>query len=211
MVEQLAQSTTSAAVKPFDWRPTIVIALVVLACVFVWWQWFMTYHLEVVQEGVLYRDGNRGMREFKNAVRKVKPKTVVCLIDDTELADETKPMFAQEVEFLKARDINLERVKVPLGGWPSEAEINQFLDVMADKNNHPVLIHCAQGVRRTGMMVAAYQEAVLGYSDEQAEAKIEWFGRKPTSATIAEVKKFIRAYDGKTRKLTETFAGTGTE
>ena len=211
MVEVLAQTTTTTAAKPFDWRPTIVIALVVLACVFVWWQWFMTYHLEVVQEGVLYRDGNRGMREFKNAVRKVQPKTVVCLIDDTELADTRKPMFAQEVEFLTNRNIKLERVKVELGGWPTEAQINQFLEVMADKNNHPVLLHCAQGVRRTGMMVAAYQEAVLGYTDEQAEAAIEWFGRKPTSATIAEVKRFIRAYDGKSRKLTETFAATGTE
>jgi|SRR5687768_14203943 protein tyrosine phosphatase (PTP) superfamily phosphohydrolase (DUF442 family) len=211
MVETLAQTTTTTAAKPFDWRPTIVIALVVLACVFVWWQWFMTYHLEVVQEGVLYRDGNRGMREFRNAVRKVQPKTVVCLIDDNELADQSKPMFAQEVEFLKDRNIKLERVKVQLGGWPTEDEINQFIDIMSDKNNHPVLLHCAQGVRRTGMMVAAYQEAVLGYTDEQAEAAIEWFGRKPTSATIAEVKKFIRAYDGKSRKLTETFAATGTE
>lgn len=210
MVETLAQTTTTVA-KPFDWRPTIVIALVVLVGVFIWWQWFMTYHLEVVQEGVLYRDGNRGMREFRNAVRKIQPKTVVCLIDDAELADASKPMFAQEVKFLGERNINLERVKVPLGGWPSEPEINQFLAVMENPDNHPVLIHCAQGVRRTGMMVAAYQQAVLGYTDEQAEAAIEWFGRKPTSATIAEVKKFIRAYDGKTRTLTETFATTGTE
>jgi hypothetical protein len=209
MVEELAQTTSIA--KPFDWRPTIVIAIVVLACVFVWWQWFMTYHLEVVQEGVLYRDGNRGMREFKNAVRKVKPKTVVCLIDDAELADAGKSMFAQEMKYLGDRNIKLERVKVELGGWPTEGEINQFLDVMADKNNHPVLIHCAQGVRRTGMMVAAYQKSALGYTDEQAEAAIEWFGRKPTSPTIAQVKQFIRAYDGKSRKLTETFAATGAE
>ena len=110
MVDALAQTTTTAAAKPFDWRPTIAIAIVVLACVFVWWQWFMTYHLEVVQEGVLYRDGNRGMREFKNAVRKVKPKTVVCLIDDAELADAGKSMFAQEMKYLGDRNIKLERV-----------------------------------------------------------------------------------------------------
>ena len=79
MVDQLAQTTSTAAVaKPFDWRPTIVIALVVLACAFVWWQWFMTYHLEVVQDGVLYdlqvKAGKRRLVKLANQAIKAGPR-----------------------------------------------------------------------------------------------------------------------------------------
>src|ERR1700712_2454807 len=66
------------------------------------WAWahvLQTYHFAAVEEGVLYRDGNRDMREFETSVRKSKARTVVCLIDDQELADANKPQFAQEIQF----------------------------------------------------------------------------------------------------------------
>src|SRR5215210_2711976 len=113
VVENSRQSTYRRFV------PVIVIALVVLGGFLVWRQFFQTYHLAAVQEGVLYRDGNRGVREFANAVDKVKPKSVVCLIDDSEVADAKKPMFAEEFKLLEQRGIRLERIAVPLGGWPT--------------------------------------------------------------------------------------------
>src|SRR5829696_5153298 len=80
--------------------PLGLIVLLAIGAFVIWRERFQTYHLATVQEGVLYRDGNRGLREFENAVERVKPKSVVCLVDDAEIADPKKPMFAQELKYL---------------------------------------------------------------------------------------------------------------
>jgi len=177
-----------------------VIALLVGAGVFVWWRWFATYHLAAVQEGVLYRDGNRGMREFGTMVRKVKPRTVVCLVDDNELADPSKGMFKEELEWLKGRGIRVERIAVTLGGWPASEHVRRFLAVVEEKDNQPVVVHCAQGVRRTGMFVAAFQESVLGWDDARAKKEMLTFGH--SQRTVKDVERFIDVYDGKARVVT---------
>ena len=99
-------------------------ALLLAACVVGNWYVSRTYHLAAVQDGVLYRDGNRGLREFATAVRRVRPKVVVSLIDDGELNDPNKPQFMQEADFLSTHGIRQIRIPVKLGGWPSSDRAN---------------------------------------------------------------------------------------
>lgn len=174
------------------------------AGVLVWRQYFETYHLAIVDEGKLYRDGNRGPRELATALRKVQPRTVVCLIDHDELSDMQKPEFAAEVALLKQEGIELVRIPVKLGGWPTASDIDSFLKIASDNARQPVLVHCAQGVRRTGMMVAAYQQSILGWDDKKAEDAILAFGHSERS--IGDVRRFIRVYDPQKREMTETLA-----
>jgi hypothetical protein len=104
-----------------------VVAVIVLAGgAWAWANYLQTYHLAAVQEGVLYRDGNRGIREFATALRQVKPKTVVSLIDDAELADPKKPQFAEEMALCRERGVTVVRVPVKLGGWPTTEDVRRF-------------------------------------------------------------------------------------
>ena len=192
----VAHATKSSGV----WWVVLACALVIGAGVFVWWRWFQTYHLAVVQEGVLYRDGNRGMREFETMVRKVRPRTVVCLVDDNELADPSKAMFGQEMQWLNERGIKIERIAVKLGGWPTSDDVRRFLDMVQEKQNQPVVVHCAQGVRRTGMFVAAFQESVLGWDDTRVKKEMLTFGH--SQRTVKDVERFIDVYDAKGRTVT---------
>ncbi|CAN5427673.1 hypothetical protein BH10PLA1_BH10PLA1_10910 [soil metagenome] len=169
-----------------------------------WWGAYKTYHYEAVQPAVLYRAGNQGLREFATAVRRSNSKTIVSLIDDQELADPAKPQFAQESDLAAKLSLKLVRVPVKLGGWPTSADVQAFLTAATDKNNQPVLVHCAQCVRRTGMMVAAYQMSVLGYDKARAIAGIESYGH--SDRTIADVKKFIEIYDPASRAVTQTMS-----
>ena len=162
------------------------------------------YHLAVVQPGVLYRDGARSINELKRALAKTAPKTVVCLVDDQELADPGKPQFKEEIAFLQQQGIRVERIPVRLGGWPASDDVQRFLNVTAKRENQPVLVHCAQGVRRTGMMAAAFQMSILGYDKERAKAEILTFGHSEN--TIGEIRTFIDAYDGKHRTVSQDLA-----
>ena len=177
------------------WLILIVVLLIVLGILY-WWAFLQTYHFAVVHDGVLYRDGNRGVREFSHAVRRAKIKTVVTLVDDGELASERKPEFAAEMEWCRRQGVRVERVVIPLGGWPTSDDVRRFFDIVADAQNRPVLVHCAQGVRRTGMMVAAYQQNVLGWDDKKCRDELLTFGH--SQRTVGDVQKFIDVYDPKT-------------
>jgi uncharacterized protein (TIGR01244 family) len=185
------------------------ILLLVAAGALAWFLYFQTYHLLTVQDGVLYRTGNRGMREFKNSLRACHAKTVVCVVDDKELADPDKPMFAQEQQYLQSSGVRFVHLPVRLGGWPTTADVRQFLSIVEDKNNQPVLVHCAQGVRRTGMFVAAYEASVLGWDADKCRANMQAFGH--SGRTTRDIEKFIAIYDPATRSVTQDLAPTGRE
>ena len=102
-----------------------LVLLLVVAGFLVWRQFFQTYHLATVKDGVLYRDGNRGMREYATAIRQVKPKVVVSLLDDNEMVDPEEPQFALEENYLKQHGIRFERIKVKLGGWPQGDDLHR--------------------------------------------------------------------------------------
>jgi protein tyrosine phosphatase (PTP) superfamily phosphohydrolase (DUF442 family) len=168
----------------------IVLLVLLAAGVRAWRQHLEVYHLAIVHEGVLYRDGLRSRREFATALRRVRPKTVVSLLDDREIPLEP---FIAEPDLCRERGIDLVRIHVRLGGWPSGEQIRQFLAIATDASRQPVLVHCAQGVRRTGMMVAAYQQSVLKFDRCRAAAAMLTFGH--SQRTVGDIQRFIDVYD----------------
>src|SRR5262249_463714 len=94
------------------------IAVLVVAGVLLWRAKWGTDAFATVDAGVVYRDGNRGEREFVHALERGKIRTVVDLVDDSELADKSKPELAEELGWCQTRGVKVERVAVKLGGWP---------------------------------------------------------------------------------------------
>lgn len=195
---EVAAPTSNLPRRPLALRGALLLALGIALSVgaFYLWKLHGTYHFAVVQPGVLYRDGLKSSPQFAATLDHVHPRTVVSLIDENEMSDPAKPQLATEGELCARRGIMLDRIPVKLGGWPSSADIQAFLAIVADKGNQPVLVHCAQGVRRTGMFVAAYQESVLGYDKAKAKAAVLGFGHGQN--TIEQIDRFIDQYDPKT-------------
>jgi protein tyrosine phosphatase (PTP) superfamily phosphohydrolase (DUF442 family) len=198
---EAAVQTSTILRRPIALRGAVLLALgaaLAVAGVYIW-RTHATYHFAVVQTGVLYRDGLKSPAQFAAVLDSVHPKMVVSLIDDKELADPTKPQLAAEAQLCSARGITLDRIPVALGGWPGSGDVQRFFAIVADKQNQPVLVHCAQGVRRTGMFVAAYQESVLGYDKAKAKAAVLDFGHGKN--TIAQIDWFIDRYDPKAQTI----------
>lgn len=186
------------AAKLHNLGPIILVAAILAAAGWwVFWAYFDTYHLETVKAGVLYRDGVRGLHPFELAARKIHVRTVVSLVDDREIS---QPPFTDEMAYCQANGIEVIRLPITLGGWPHGDQISRFLAIAADPARQPVLVHCAQGVRRTGMMVAAYQLSVLKLDKQQALAAIKSFGH--SRRTVNDVKRFIEVYDPKAEQMT---------
>jgi protein tyrosine phosphatase (PTP) superfamily phosphohydrolase (DUF442 family) len=167
-----------------------ILAIVIGTGFLVWRYYFETYHLVVVDPGKLYRDGNRSLREFKNTLRKTNARTVVAIIDQQEY---NEPEFIAARELTKSRGLKWIWIPIKAGAYPRPEQVREFLAIATDPARQPVLYHDDEGIRRAGMMMAAYQESVLGYDDARAKAAIQAFGH--SDRTIEEVRRFIDAYD----------------
>jgi protein tyrosine/serine phosphatase len=184
--------TQAAIKKSFPLWPIALLCIAAMIGGAAYLFYFDTYHFAVVQPGVLYRMGMRNTRELQNTIRQVHPKTVVCLVTDEEVNDPSKGDFQGEFKVLQNDGITLHRIPMRENQPPTQQQIDEFLGLVADKNNQPVIVHCAQGVVRTGMMVAAYDQRVLGFDRQQALDHVQIFGKGHQRADV--VRQFINDY-----------------
>jgi hypothetical protein len=74
---------------------------------------------------------------------------------------------------------------------PTEAQALEFLRFVQDRRHWPVLVHCAEGKGRTGVLVALTRYAIDGWSIDQALAEANNYTSKlalsePQRAWLAE-------------------------
>ncbi len=79
---------------------------------------------------------------------------------------------------LEAGPLGIELVHLPMGRVlaPSFEQADQALAVMADPSKRPLLVHCAAGKDRTGVVVAAYRVVMEGMDVDQAAAESKSYG-----------------------------------
>lgn len=172
------------------WLTIVSVILVTAVGLLSHFFYFETYHLVTVDPGKLYRNGHRSMREWKNAQRHAQAKTVVVVIDEEEY---NQPEFVEERDYCKAHGIDYTWINIKAGTYPRPEQVKQFLVIATDPAKQPVLYHDDEGIRRAGMMMAAYQMSVMGYDKAKAKSAIEAFGH--SDRTIDNVRAFIDAYD----------------
>lgn len=104
---------------------------------------------------ILYRSAQptaAGMR----ALEKLGIRTVVSLRAQHSDAD--------ELAGTGLRGVSLPMVALN----PTEESLAQFLRILNDPTQTPVLVHCQRGADRTGLVVAVYRIAMQGWSKENA-------------------------------------------
>jgi protein tyrosine/serine phosphatase len=118
----------------------------------------------VVKPGVLYRSGQLSINGLERVVHDHGIRTVVTL-RDASVEGERPPDWREEL-WCKEHDLRYVRLRPrewhgpPGEPVPAEANVKQFLDVMADSSNYPVLVHCLAGIHRTGAFMAVYRMEV---------------------------------------------------
>ena len=141
---------------------------VVVAAAGIGYYGFWRYHLkryQEVDEGVFYRVAQPTEFGLRHLVERRGIKTVVSLqLYDFRLysgwLDPGDPSGAQEADYV--RSLGLRFVQWPMGEeqcwpWPTPWQLEEFIRLVDDPTNHPIMIHCMGGRHRTGTLSALYR------------------------------------------------------
>jgi protein tyrosine/serine phosphatase len=128
-------------------------------------------NLRMVNRDILYRSGQMSRSGLKAVIRDYGIKTVISLRDSV-LANELPPDWVEE-EFCTGEGIKYSRISprvwlTPDGQMPAAEGVRQFLAIMDDPKNFPVLIHCYAGIHRSGAFTAVYRMEYQHWSNAQA-------------------------------------------
>jgi tyrosine-protein phosphatase SIW14 len=154
-------------------------------------------NFRVVQDGVLYRSGQHSPDGLHRIIHDYGIRTVVSFrYGEPEGAD---PPDKWEEAYCKRLGVNHVRVRPrewvenEMGIIPGEAGLKQFLDVMNDPKNHPVLVHCYRGAHRTGTYCAVFRMECHGWSNEEAMQELKDLGYDNLDRE-RDVREFLEGY-----------------
>jgi tyrosine-protein phosphatase SIW14 len=146
-----------------------------------------TKRLRPIVEGQVYRSGCLTANGFRDAIHKLKIKTVITLWDEDPDPTLRGGRFdwstIKESELCSSLGVRYKFIFVELSpdqqaGKTRLRAIDEFLDIMDDENSYPVLFHCKAGLHRTGIMAAIYRMEYDGWSryDAMRELRAHGFG-----------------------------------
>jgi protein tyrosine/serine phosphatase len=120
----------------------------------------------VVKPGVLYTSGQpRGM-DYPRLLYKYHIATIVNIRPASEHRDQN--WHSEEISWTKSNGVNYIEMPIEKGRFlPDKQTQDQFLTIMADKNNLPVLLHGSSDDKRVAMLMAVWLQKNQGYTVEQ--------------------------------------------
>jgi tyrosine-protein phosphatase SIW14 len=157
--------------------------------------------LREVEPGVLYRSGEMTAQGFRDAVRARGIRTVVNC--QNEFPDPALPRTFWDrgtvPESEVCRELGVRYVHLDpdlcdnrLDPAARPRVIDEFLAVLDDPANRPVLLHCKAGLHRTGCLAAVYRMEFDGWGPRRALDELKAHGFGDSAATAAN--DYVRQY-----------------
>jgi protein tyrosine phosphatase (PTP) superfamily phosphohydrolase (DUF442 family) len=161
--------------------------------------------LRPIVDGRLYRSGCLSANGFRDAIQKLKIKTVISFWDEDPdpllRASRFDSSSIKESELCKCLGVHYKFIFVDLlpearVGKDRLRAIDEFQRIMDDENSYPVLIHCKAGLHRTGVMTAIYRMEYEGWSRQDAlrELRAHGFGYWTANTSNDYILQYVMPY-----------------
>jgi len=169
----------------------LYVILLVTAAAILLVRHFHIKNFHVIKPDVLYTSGQpRGM-DYTRLLYKYHIGTIVNVRSAAEHRE--KNWYNEEVTWVRNNGVKyfelpIDRSINRANYFPGEATQKEFLTIMADKTNLPVLLHGSSGRKRVSMLTAVWAVKARGFTVEKA---VELVGRIKEQSVLETEKKFI--------------------
>lgn len=181
--------------KPSIWsglRLTFVCLLIIAPVVLAFRDLATTKNFRVVRDGVLYRAGQMTPGGLERIVHDHGIRTVISLRDASDANDRALEDYCNKMDIRHVR-IEPKSWLLTDGVAPVDEGVNQFLEIMKDRRNHPVLVHCFAGVHRSGAYCAIYRMQFEGWSNDDAMAELKACGYENLDREL-DIRGYLEAF-----------------
>jgi protein tyrosine/serine phosphatase len=195
------------------WVPGLLLAAFIVTAPFLYYRHQYTHskRLRVVDAGKVYRSGAMTEPGFREAFERLGIRTFINLQDEAPDPEVARGYFTgatiRESELCKEMGVNyvfigLDVIDHRLVPAQRPRAIEQFLAIMDDTANYPVLIHCRAGLHRTGCFVALYRMEYDHWSPQRAleELRGNGFGEFVSSKANDYIYEYVLSYQPGIRK-----------
>ena len=170
----------------------VIIILLIIAAAFLLVRHFHIKNFYIVKPGTLYTSGQpRGM-DYTRLLYKYHIATIVNVRSASEHRE--RNWFNEEITWTRNNGVKYIELPVEKGNYfPDKKTQDQFLAIMADRENLPVLLHGSGGEKRVPMLTAVWLIKDNGSSVEEAIKVVDEINN---DRQVSEAEsKFIRGLD----------------
>ncbi len=169
-----------------------VVALGINASIYYW----INFHwrLSTVTPGKVYRSGEMPLENLLNRIKQYKIRTIIDL-----RKPKNQPYIDAEHLFLSR--FGIKHFNLPSGQIPSEETIDQFIKVMDQPNNFPVLIHCSDGEGRAVILSAIYRIEYEAWDSDRARRASRLITYGSSFSTNSRKGIFLQKYVPRRREM----------
>ncbi|MEA3330918.1 MAG: tyrosine-protein phosphatase [Campylobacterota bacterium] len=191
------------------------VLLVIFGVVYVWHVHF-NYRFETISEGKVYKSALIDPDKLEGYLKDNKIKTIVDLLDPG-VQDDLNPAKHREIdaedkavnEFNKKYNANVKHVNIPSGQTPTKKTLTKFFEILDDKENYPILIHCYHGTGRAQIYSALYRIEYENWTNSDARDKtrvvVQALGYKSSFSDKKSKGKFLMGYKPRSEGENSTF------
>jgi protein-tyrosine phosphatase len=189
------------------------LAFLIIGAPLIYHRYQLTTHkrLRVVVPGKFYRSGQMTADGFVDAIRGLGIRTVLNVqneIPDPDLRcsflDGSTTSECELCRKMGVHYILLEPDLVAPSTTPANRPkvIEQYLAILDNPANYPILIHCKAGLHRTGVLVALYRMEYEGwhFSAAMDELRENGFGEMAATSANEYISQYILNYKPRERK-----------
>lgn len=189
------------------WVLGVVVVLIIVGGPFALYraEYAHAKRLREVTPGRFYRSGQMTAAGFRETFEKYHIKTVINLQHEN-----TDPLVPEnwlgkpkvlESQICKDNGVNYILLTPDILPEPNSVDVQppvvaEFLRILDDEKNYPILIHCKAGLHRTGRLTAIYRMEKEKWSLGAAvrELRANGFGYTATSDSDPYVVQFVQNY-----------------
>lgn len=165
----------------------------------------INHNFETITEGKVYKSGVIPPDEIESYVKKYHIKSIVDLrmpgTNDLALNPEKiGEIQAEKNAVAKIKGVNY--FSNPSEQVPNDKNIEVFAQIMDNKANYPVLIHCYHGTGRAEMYSALYRIEYEGFTNEAARQGVRTLVKFSSFDDGTPKGEYLKAYTSRTELAT---------